>query len=93
VVFQGSRYGDAEVITPIAHDGQRRRVLEMRHITIAPSAHEHTVSEGDRLDLLAGHFYSDPQKYWLILDANPDELNPFRLLRARRRIRIPRNRL
>ena len=93
MVFQGSRYADAEVITPRAHDGQKRRVLDMRRVTVAPSAHEHTVSEGERLDLLAGHFYSDPQKYWLILDANPDELNPFRLLQTGRRIRIPRNRV
>ena len=93
MVFQGSRYGDADVITPMAHDGQRRRILDMRRITAAPPAHEHTVGGGERLDLLAGHFYGDPQKYWLILDANPDELNPFRLLQAGRRIRIPRNRV
>jgi nucleoid-associated protein YgaU len=92
-VFQGSRYGDAEVITPIAHDGSRRRILDMRRITVAFSTHEHTVREGERLDQLASRFYGDPQKYWLILDANPEELNPFRLLRTGHRIRIPRNRV
>ena len=93
MVFQGSRYADSEVIDPVAADGQRRRVLDVRRIPAAPAVHEHIVHDGDRLDLLATRFYNDSQKYWLILDANAAELNPFRLLRAGRRIDIARNRL
>jgi hypothetical protein len=32
-------------------------------------------------------------KSWLILDANPEELNPFLLLRPGRRIKVPQNRV
>ena len=28
----------------------------------------------DRLDRLAAHYYRDPAKWWLILDANPEIL-------------------
>lgn len=30
---------------------------------------------GDRLDLLANRFYNDPQKGWMILQANPEYTN------------------
>lgn len=32
---------------------------------------KHTWKETDRLDLLAYHYYGDPQYWWFILDANP----------------------
>jgi hypothetical protein len=50
------------------------------------------VVEGERLDQLAQRFYGDPLKSWLILDANPEELNPLLLLRPGRRIKVPQNR-
>lgn len=30
---------------------------------------------GDRLDILANRFYKDPQKHWIILQANPEYAN------------------
>jgi nucleoid-associated protein YgaU len=50
------------------------------------------VVAGERLDHLAARFYGDPRRYWLILDANPEILDPFDLLVPGRRIRIPRDR-
>lgn len=39
---------------------------------------EHVVVEDDRLDNLAAHYFSDPEQYWRLCDANgamrPDEL-------------------
>ena len=32
---------------------------------------EHTIGAGERLDLLALHYYNNPRKWWRILDANP----------------------
>jgi hypothetical protein len=52
---------------------------------------EHVVLEGERLDQLAARFYNDPTRSWLILDANPEELDPLELMRPGRRIRIPRD--
>lgn len=93
MVFQGSRYAPVEVITPPDISGERHRVLALRRLPDTPGVVEHVVSEGDRLDLLAHRFYGDPIKYWLILDANPDVLNPFQLLQPGRRILIPADRL
>ena len=36
---------------------------------------EHTVRIGDRLDLLARHYYNDGRQWWRILDANPEFLH------------------
>jgi hypothetical protein len=30
------------------------------------------IREGDRMDLLAQHYYNDPRLWWRIVDANPD---------------------
>ncbi len=35
---------------------------------------EHRVQAGDRLDLLARHYYNDDRLWWRIVDANPDVL-------------------
>jgi nucleoid-associated protein YgaU len=36
---------------------------------------EHTVTAGDRLDLLAQEYYGDARAWWRILDANPQLLD------------------
>lgn len=43
-----------------------------RPIPITQGIIEHTLSRDDRLDRLAAHYYNDAQKWWLILDANPE---------------------
>lgn len=43
-----------------------------RDIGAALGVIEHVIREGDRLDLLAGHYYNDARLWWRILDANPD---------------------
>ena len=88
MIFQGSRYTKTDLMV-----GQPRRTLALRRIPNTPSALEHVVMEGERLDHLATRFYADTEKYWLILDGNPAELDPFVLLVPGRRIRIPQNRL
>lgn len=48
---------------------------------------EHTVTEGERLDVLAAFYLGDPEQFWRLCDANnamrPDELTetPGRVLR------------
>jgi len=32
---------------------------------------EHVIAAGDRLDLLARHYYNDDRLWWRIVDANP----------------------
>ncbi|MEQ9504516.1 MAG: hypothetical protein RIT81_47095 [Deltaproteobacteria bacterium] len=42
-----------------------------RGIQTLPGILEHTVERGQRLDLLALHYYNDDRLWWRILDANP----------------------
>lgn len=93
MIFKGSRYATSDVVTPPTADGTSPRVLAPRVAGPAPGAFTHTVAEGDRLDTLAARFYGEPTRYWVILDANPEPLNPFELLVPGRPIRIPKNRI
>ena len=88
MIFRGSRYAKTELM-----DGIMPHTLARRRLPEAPGVIEHVVMEGERLDHLAARFYGDARKSWLILDANPDVLDPFELLRPGRRIRIPQNRI
>ncbi len=50
------------------------RGVRPREIGPAPGVIEHTVRAGDRLDLLARHYYNDDRLWWRIVDANPEFL-------------------
>ena len=65
---KGSRYEDAPPFTGVFNGIRARRITEATGIL------EHIVKEGDRPDLLAGHYYNDPGMWWRIMDANPDLL-------------------
>jgi nucleoid-associated protein YgaU len=93
MIFKGSRYTDVQVIQPLGAEGKSPRVLAERRITREPGVLEHVAAEGERLDQLAANFYGEPTKYWLILDANLETLNPFELLQPGRTIRVPQNRI
>jgi hypothetical protein len=41
--------------------------------------HEHSVSQGERLDLIAAHYLGDPEQFWRLCDAN-DALWPGELI-------------
>jgi nucleoid-associated protein YgaU len=93
MLFKGSRYSATEVVESTGPHGRVTRALALRTAAPEPSALEHTVADGERLDTLAARFYGEPTRYWLILDANPDTLNPFELLEPGEAIHVPRNRL
>jgi nucleoid-associated protein YgaU len=93
MIFKGSRYSGTPVISPARIDGSTPQVLAQRVIPPAPGVVSYTVVEGERLDQLAYRYYSEAQKYWLLLDANPDVLDPFELLQPGRVIQIPQNRI
>lgn len=71
---KGSRYDQNKLFDPnpageTVFEGVRPRPIEP-----AAGVVEHTVTMGERLDLLAGHYYNDPRLWWRIVDANPDIL-------------------
>jgi hypothetical protein len=76
-----SRYYTIETATHVAEDGgevayKRRRFLPRAdELTVVA---EITLTQGDRLDLLAARLLGDPEQSWRICDANAF-LNPLEL--------------
>jgi len=91
MIFKGSRYEKVKVYQITGPQGQPVSVLGIRLIQATPAEYRHTVKADDRLDLLAHHYYRNPEKYWLIADAN-DEVDPEALLEPGRQLLIPPDR-
>jgi len=75
---KGSRYQAATRFVPVDPAIDPRPPfagIRARRIDAAPGVLEHTVQAGQRLDLLALDYYNDTQKWWRILDANPQILH------------------
>lgn len=70
--LRNSRYQDARRFAPDERGLVRCKGTRPREIGPALGVIEHVIREGDRLDLLAGHYYNDARLWWRILDANPD---------------------
>lgn len=69
---KGSRYENARAFGP-GPDGQTVfSGIRARSIGPAEGVIEHVLKAGDRLDLLARHYYNNPRLWWRLLDANPD---------------------
>jgi nucleoid-associated protein YgaU len=74
MIRKGSRYEKARSF--VAAEGATEVFPGVRPREIGPATGviEHTVRSGDRLDLLARHYYNDGRLWWRILDANPEIL-------------------
>jgi nucleoid-associated protein YgaU len=93
MIVQGSRYADlvASAYTVTTGDGRQERVLPIRFLPPTPATFRHAIGPGDRLDLLASRYYGNPEKFWLIADAN-DALDPEDLLEPGLAVLIPPDR-
>ncbi len=78
--FKGSRYDKARAFGLRADETEPFAGVRAREIGAATGVVEHTLSAGDRLDLLARHYYNDDRLWWRIVDANPEFLNGADLL-------------
>ena len=79
--IKGSRYRHLPESSPVDAAGERLLGKDLREIApplVGPF--QHTVQQGDRLDLLSFKYYRDPTKWWQIADANPQEPFPPDLL-------------
>ncbi|WP_069169420.1 LysM peptidoglycan-binding domain-containing protein [Streptomyces griseus] len=90
---RSSRYHDAEIGVHRMPDGTDVRYVKRRLLPpLGETAQEstpHTVSSGDRPDLLAQRYIGDPGQWWQIADANP-VLDPHELTEeAGRTLAIP----
>lgn len=91
MIFKGSRYEKVSVYQVTEANGQTVNALLIRFIPPTPAGYQHTFTAGERLDLLAYTFYRNPEKFWLIADANT-EMDPDDLLDPGRQLLIPPDR-
>jgi nucleoid-associated protein YgaU len=71
MLLKGSRYENVRAFEP-GEDGSRFPGVRPRAIGTTTGVVEHVVKSGDRLDLLARHYYNDDRLWWRIADANPE---------------------
>jgi nucleoid-associated protein YgaU len=91
MIFRGSRYANISTYQATDADGNTIAALKTRFIPPTPAGFFHIYTADERLDLIAYRFYRNPEKFWLIADAN-SEIDPEDLLEPGRALRIPPNR-
>ena len=91
MIFKGSRYANVATYQAADANGEVVTALKARFITSTPAGYFHTYTADERLDLIAFRFYRNPEKFWLIADANT-EMDPEDLLEPGRQLAIPPNR-
>ncbi|TKJ38533.1 hypothetical protein CEE37_12255 [candidate division LCP-89 bacterium B3_LCP] len=69
---KGSRYEKARTFDPDADGSVVLNGVRPRKIGKATGMVMHTVKAGERIDLLAHHYYNDDRLWWRIVDANPE---------------------
>jgi nucleoid-associated protein YgaU len=92
MIFKGSRYETVGIYQVADARGRTVSALKIRFIPPTPAGYLHTFTADERLDILAYNFYRNPEKFWLIADAN-DEMDPEDLLEPGRQLRIPPDRI
>jgi hypothetical protein len=91
MIFKGSRYQGVNVYSMTRSDGQTVAAFRIRFIPPTPAGFFHTFSGHQRLDLIANQYYRNPEKFWLIADANT-AMDPEDLLEPGRQLLIPPDR-
>ncbi|HMQ33825.1 MAG TPA: hypothetical protein PKD53_24035 [Chloroflexaceae bacterium] len=92
MIFKGSRYEDVGHYQVQDAAGRPVTALKIRFIPRTPAGYLHTFTADERLDILAYNFYRNPEKFWLIADANA-AMDPRDLEEPGRRLRIPPDRI
>jgi hypothetical protein len=91
MIFKGSRYQNVGTYQVTGPNRQPVTALKIRFIPPTPAGFFHTFTGGERLDLVAYKYYRNPEKFWLIADANT-EMDPEDLLEPGRQLLIPPDR-
>jgi hypothetical protein len=83
-----SRYAGVADVTYTDANGRQYSYKRLRLTPDAPTLIVHNVVQHDRLDLLANTYYSDPEQFWRICDAN-EAMRPDDLLQIGFQLKIP----
>lgn len=92
MIFKGSRYEKTGAYEVTDADGRKVQALKIRFVPPTPAGFLHTFKSGERLDLMAFNYYRNPEKFWLIADAN-NEMDPEDLLEPGRQLSVPPDRI
>lgn len=90
MIFVDSRYADG--VSYYANDsrtGNNRITVRRKFPAYSTSFYTYVWVAGDRIDQVAYTFMGDSANWWVIMDANPEIINPFAILPGTH-IRIPR---
>lgn len=88
MIFKGSRYQNTGTYQAVNSAGLTVTAIRIRVTPPTPAGYFHTFTAGQRLDTLAYMFYRNPEKFWLIADAN-SEMDPEDLIQPGRQLLIP----
>jgi nucleoid-associated protein YgaU len=91
MIFKGSRYQNIGSYRVAGVNGREVSALKIRFIPSTPAGFYHTFTADERLDLIAYKYYRNPEKFWLIADANT-EMDAEDLLEPGRQLLIPPDR-
>lgn len=91
MLFKGSRYQNVATYQVAKPNGQVVTALGIRFIPPTPAGLLHTFKADERLDIMAFNYYRNPEKFWLIADANT-EMDPEELQQPGRQLRVPPDR-
>jgi hypothetical protein len=73
-----SRYASIADAVYTTSDGRKINYKVLRITPDTTSLQQHTLAQGDRLDVLAFQYYNDAEQFWRICDGNvalrPDDL-------------------
>jgi hypothetical protein len=92
MLFKGSRYQNVKTYAVVGPGGQPIVALGIRLIPETPAGFLHAFTAGERLDIVAFNYYRNPEKFWLIADAN-SEMDPEDLQVPGRQLKIPPDRI
>lgn len=77
MLYSDSRYADGFFYkAQKAQDSTFQTTVDRRFPTAAAEFFYYDWKENDRIDLVAYSFYSDADKWWTILDFNPEIADP-----------------
>jgi hypothetical protein len=78
VIFTDSRYATGVLAKSVDARNDSYQLSVFRQFPSSSSSfYYYTWTQRDRIDLVAAELLGDPNLWWLIMDYNPEILNPF----------------
>jgi nucleoid-associated protein YgaU len=77
MIFTDSRYATGALIQAVDARVDKPQLAVLRQFPSATTDFTYyTWTQRDRVDLIANRFLGDPSLWWVIMDFNPEQINP-----------------